>query len=889
MLLFSFVIPTITHAQKKQLTGIVKDTKGAFIPYVNVVLKNEQDFIVAYGRGNEKGAYVLELTDAGSSPKLFIQVSSVGYKKMQQPFVKNQYQYDFSMEEQDNYLSEVKITNRPSVESIGDTLSFDVNSFARSEDRSIGDVIKRLPGIIVAENGQISFNGKQIKNLYIHGDDLMDGRYGLATKVISKEMIKSIDIMEHFQPIKVLKNKVFTDEVAINLVLKNENSLKLGGQAMLGAGLPGQYDAALNAMVFNKKIKALNSIKVNNSGVDLKDDFGQLGNSGFTADIANQKPENILSLGTVGNPDLPKVNYYLNKSNSINTNNLINLNNGLQLKSNAQLFIDRNKLNYSNSLDNYLNGDTIRYREVQFLANKNMLMNAAFTATANKSSYFFNNKLSLGLGGDDANGYLDFNGRGFNQHLNIRNYNLANDFNYTPALANSKNVIDFRWYVSHFNNPQRLNIDAGLNPDQINEGNPYAASMQHLKTPTFFSNVTLAYRIFGEHLIQQTYQIGVVNERQQLTSSIDLVQLDNAVTEYRADVGNDLQWHRDRAFVNAEYSIKRDHWKASVSVPLTGQSIRYQQNEYGLDVQNSRLFINPNANFTLNTGEEDYLEGNYSFNKNFGNITSIYRGAVLANYRTIFANKTDLQEQELSNLRLGYNFKRSIILLFASARINYKRVTANTILSSDLTDNVQRTVLLPFQNNQNTLSLNAEISKFIFALNTTFSASSVVSRSNYNQLINNELYPFENKSLILSAQIESKLFGKLTLSYNGSGFWNTSEQKPVSGTSLNIMSKTRRFNQNVNLGYSPLKNLLIDVSGRHIYGKQANISNINYLFTDVGTRYKVVKWHTDFEFKLSNLANIKTYEIFNLSSNQFYVSRYEIRGRMAILRATFIL
>jgi hypothetical protein len=81
-------------------------------------------------------------------------------------------------------------------------------------------------------------------------------------------MIKNVEVIQHHQPIKMLQNKKPTDAVAINLVLKDENSLKLSGQAMVGAGLPEQYDAALNTMTFNKKFKMLNVLKANNSGID---------------------------------------------------------------------------------------------------------------------------------------------------------------------------------------------------------------------------------------------------------------------------------------------------------------------------------------------------------------------------------------------------------------------------------------------------------------------------------------------------------------------------------------------------------------------------------------------------------------------------------------------
>ena len=112
----------------------------------------------------------------------------------------------------------MKVKTKPAIISKGDTLSYPVKAFSREEDLSIGDVLQRMPGITVDDDGKIYYNNKAIANLYTDGDNLMDGRYGLATKVITKDMIQSVDVIQHHQPIEALKGKISSDNVAINLV-----------------------------------------------------------------------------------------------------------------------------------------------------------------------------------------------------------------------------------------------------------------------------------------------------------------------------------------------------------------------------------------------------------------------------------------------------------------------------------------------------------------------------------------------------------------------------------------------------------------------------------------------------------------------------------------------
>lgn len=875
----------LAYAQQKQITGILKSTTGEVIVYASVLLKNSQGLVLSFSNSDENGRYVLNLPDSAQRASLILEVNHLSYKKMQQSVIEGKNVYDFLLEKKITELPEVQVKSRPVIEAKGDTLSFNVASFSRQEDRTIGDVLRHMPGVAVAENGQISYNGKAISNLYIQGDDLMDGSYGLAPRVISKEMIKSVEIIHNHQPVKVLKDKVLTDNVAMNFVLKDENSLKLSGQAMLGGGLPEQFDAALNTMTFNKKFKMLNVLKANNSGIDYNDDFTRFGTTSFLNDIGNSRPAPLLFAGTAGKPDLPRRNYYFNRSGALNANNLVNTKGGWQLRSNVQVFLDRNTLDYNGRVDNYLSGDTIHYNERQQSVSKPFLVNTSLTATANKESYYLNNNFRFNLSGDDKRSYMDFNNNAFGQDLHERTYDLSNDFNWTPALKN-KDIVEVKWYINYYNNPQRLYIGSGLNSDILNEGQPYAAIDQHAKTPTLFSNATVAYRITS-HLIRHYYELGVVNEQQKLNSRLLLTQPDDQVTDYKADAGNDLRWQRNRVYINSSYEIKKNNWDASLSVPMRWQSIHYYQDTYTLNRRQNQFFINPSARIRLFLNAEDYLVANYNYNNNVGNISGVYRGAILTNYRSLFANDADLQERNIAGFGLTYNFQRSVNMLFANAGINYNRVKANSILSMVLTDNVQRTVLLPYENDQSTFSATTGISKYIFALKTTTSLKAIFSRSRYSQLINSQLFPFNNDALTLTGSIDSKLFGVVSFNYNGIGMWNASRQRSKGNTGDNLSNKVKRFDQNAVIGYSPRSNLFLNIKGRHIYSTQANVADISYFFLDANIRYKLIKQRMDLELDVTNLANVKNYEVFNLNSNLFAVNSYAIRGRMAIIRVTF--
>jgi hypothetical protein len=103
-----------------------------------------------------------------------------------------------------------------------------VNSFSKEQDRSIGDVLKRMPGIEVLPDGKILYQGKAINKYYIEGLDLLEGKYNLANDNLPYQEVSQVQILENHQPIKTLDSLQFSDRSALNIKLKH---LYFTGQA----------------------------------------------------------------------------------------------------------------------------------------------------------------------------------------------------------------------------------------------------------------------------------------------------------------------------------------------------------------------------------------------------------------------------------------------------------------------------------------------------------------------------------------------------------------------------------------------------------------------------------------------------------------------------------
>ena len=216
---------------------IVDGETRQFLNGAVVQALNKQGKAIAFASSNTDGTFKIRVTEA---------VDSISFRCMGYGSLKLHRDYDFAkgveMWPKATQLKDV-IVQAPDIYAKGDTLVFNVSRYANASDNAIIDVIKRLPGIKVEEDGTIKYHGKPINKFYIDGDDFLEGQYGLATNNISHKDVKSVEVMENHQPVKALEGIEFPEEAGINIKLNEGARGKWVGVAKAGSGArPWLYD-----------------------------------------------------------------------------------------------------------------------------------------------------------------------------------------------------------------------------------------------------------------------------------------------------------------------------------------------------------------------------------------------------------------------------------------------------------------------------------------------------------------------------------------------------------------------------------------------------------------------------------------------------------------------
>ncbi|CAH0303151.1 hypothetical protein SRABI27_04468 [Pedobacter sp. Bi27] len=865
---------------QKPIKGMVKDSKGKAIESVNISLKDPEGNIINFSRTNRNGEFSIALkNDQISGYK--IEASSIGYKKLSTVVADVNKSYDLVLQNSETALETVTVKNRPSLKANGDTLNYRPSDFADKQDRSIGDVLKKMPGIEVAENGKISYNGKAISNLYVDGDNLLDDKYNIGTKSIPQSAVDKVQVIQNDQPIKMMRKNNMSDDVALNLVIKDDAKLKVMGDATVGAGMPDRFDENLTAMLFNKKLKFINNIKGNNIGNDPGIDLTSHNLSDYLKRLDNDKPSGLLSTGAAGVPSLPQSRYLFNKAGLINLNNLYKFNQDLQLRANLSYLYDQRDQQYSKFSETYLSDQIISYSESQNNAINPQKLRTQFNLNGNAEKYYLNNNFVLDYAPYKTSSGFVINNVAANQILRQETLDISNEFNYRKKLK-SEDVINLYSYLNRTTQPETLNITPGLNADILNNGNSYLGLNQYIKIPTWYTNNYASFAFVKNNFVQ-TYKAGFNVQQQQLNTELYRTQNNQQTELVSGNAVNDLDWLKTKLYADATYEFTNDKLKTGLSLPLSYNQIKYSDEVNQLDKSLHKLFLNPSFNFKYQTSPENYVTANYAFRNDLGGIDDVYRGTVLKNYRSLFANNAPISESKTHNVAAGFNFRKAMQMLFINLTANYSDAKLNTISSYSLSNNIQQRIVLPLNNHIRTLSLSANASKYLFDLRSTVSAGVSFSQSKYDQLQNNELFAFNAQTVSYKIGIEAKLTNFINWWYLAN-FAVTDNKAKVADA---IKTNFQQLRQQSTLAIATVRNVYLNLSVEHLFTHQSTQPNLKYLFADMNIKYKLLKMKTDLEFGITNLTNIKRFDAIYLSANSLTTGTYYIPGRVAMLKATF--
>lgn len=219
----------------------------------------------AYTTSDEQGNYTLKLS---SNSTYTITVSFIGFITLKDTtFVKgNSFLKDFLLKQDPNELEEVVINYRESVRITKDTTSYRVDAFVNGKERKLRQVLKKLPGVEVDRKGNVTVKGKKVTKVLVEDREFFTGDSKLAVNNIPAEVIEEIQVIEDYHESDLLKGLETSEEVALNINLKEDKKKFTFGSIEAGGGVKDRYFTHPTIFKYSKKVN-LNFIgDINSTG-----------------------------------------------------------------------------------------------------------------------------------------------------------------------------------------------------------------------------------------------------------------------------------------------------------------------------------------------------------------------------------------------------------------------------------------------------------------------------------------------------------------------------------------------------------------------------------------------------------------------------------------------
>lgn len=294
-------------AQQREVEGGVSDGGGAPIPFATIAVSADSagKSVAGFAVTDAEGKFKLKIRDA--SRPWWLTARSVGFRTVRREFNFAETLFvRIRMEEDNKSLDDVVVRGVEYGVKVGnDTVRFNPSVFKTGEEQNLADVIKKLPGVAVQDDGSMTFRGKKVDKFLVDGKEALSG--GGSTKTLPPDFAESIEMLENYSDGNVADAFSTRRQTAMNI--KTDGSRKTALYVSAAGGVENRFDVRSSAFQLGKRLSLSATFNANNTGeavFSVMDYINSTGGiSGVSEDAAkgnalkmSQEEQAVLSAGT---------------------------------------------------------------------------------------------------------------------------------------------------------------------------------------------------------------------------------------------------------------------------------------------------------------------------------------------------------------------------------------------------------------------------------------------------------------------------------------------------------------------------------------------------------------------------------------------------------------
>lgn len=858
---------SIAHCLSQQMVEgiVVEDLSGEPIPFVNILIKNGEGNLINFSTTDDNGNYSIRISKDLDS--LFIETSIISHLAKSKILLvdkiqKNKvYTVNFKLSQRLTELDEIYIeSDKRPITVKKDTTVYNINQFKDGSESVVEDLLKKLPGISVGDNGIIKFKGKQVVRVLLDNDNIFDSNYTIGTKNIDSEIIEGVQAIEDYNVNPLLKDIKTSEDVAINLILK-KGKTDLSGNTQIGFGLKDKALLKVNTISVSKKLKGFSTLSYNNIGENYSP-------YNFTSNAFEMSKINELEQRTTNlvnssgfNSNLPNNRISVNNNFFGSINALYKINRKVSFKLNYNLFKDKLTRNELYNTIYTFNNEALSISNKEDISKKplintfgydliyNINKNSLLTSTGKLDSQTIN-KTSTG-----------FNNSNFENITKSKDVFVKNNIEYTYRI-NDKKVLQFFGGFSTNNIPQ--NVDILFESNELKQAIDFKKNYFKLQSKILSKTNKSEYEIalgynFNENFIDSEL-IGINNSNQYLT--------------------NNMFYKSANLFTNFIFQYKIKKWQFIAK--FNNSTLNIKLNDLNTLANYNENFFTIQPTFSINyyLNKTSHFYSTYSLTNQLPEVHKIYSGLILTNNRTFFNNNFKFNLFNKNSVSLGYRINDFYNLFQFNTSATYSFRKYGYINQFNVTENTDFYTSIVSSTNNKNLSFNVDFEKYIHFLKSTININSSYTILNYQNIINNsQLRDNTNKNLLGQVYIRTGFQSHLNFE-NKIMFSNNNYSN-----NYNSSSSFSSFQNDFKIKY--LKDDFQFTINSQFFKPDLNQNISGDLFLDVNLSYSPKNSKIEYLLKANNLLNKKIYRNINISDFSTSIFQHNLQKRFILFSIQF--
>lgn len=856
--------------------GKITEYNANIIRNCNIILKDISGKIIIYTFSDEFGKYSLKTEKKG---QFLLTASSLGYEQKNIDItLENNNEtktIDFILTPKVTELKEIIIESKRPITIKNDTIIFNADSFKQGNEQTVEDLLKKIPGLNVDENGTIKVGNQEVEKVMIDGDDMFEKGYKILTKNMPVNPIGSVELLQNYSNNKHLKGIENSNKVALNLTLKEDAKRVWFGNMSLGYGLVSEnrYKIGSNLMNFGKKNKYYFLTNFNNIGVDATGDINHLIRPfrfDEPASIGDDQSVNSILGLEFDTPNLKQKRTNLNNAEMLSLNNIFTLSEKIKLKTLG--FLNTDEIDFSrNSLQQFHFGNTKFVNSENFIGKKKQLtgfgkVDLTYVISKIKTLEYTGkfNKTNEKNRSD-----LLFNNNLLNERLNANNQLFDQKVVYTNKFKENKVFLFSSRYINE-KTPQNYSVNQFIFSDFFtgNANNTKQFSENKMQFAGIESHL-LDKKKNGDLLeLKMGNQLRIDN----LNTRFELLQNENNLA-FPNGYQNNLTYSTNDLYLSAKYRFKFGN------INLLTQSdfhqLYNQLENFGTKENQKPFYIIPKIGLDWKINDKNKILTSYSYNTTNAGVLDVYSGFVQTGFRSFSKGLKEFNQLNSSSSILNYTYGSWGDKFFANTFILYSKNNDFFSTNSIIAQNFSQSEKIIIRDRE-FLSISSSIDRYFKPIKSNLKINLGATKTNFKNIVNNSnLREVKNFNADYGFELRSGFIG--FFNYHIGSKWNYNK---VETTIKNNFTDNMSF---FDLSFMFSEKFNIQVQSERYFFGNLDKNNNKYYFLDLEARYVVKENKLTFFLSGNNLFNTDTFRNYSISDINITQTEYRLIPRYVLL------